>query len=373
MSPAPPPPRLRRARALIALLLVGGLITACGQADGPPVDDASPSTSHLPPTLLTHKPKPTLPPIEVPTTTTPPPSRVPPRSPDDSETGSNQYAVGLTTLEFTDSTRPSAARGTDPAKSARTFVLTIRYPASGPTTAAEGQLDPARTAGPFPLVMFVHGFNSSAARYDQLLHSLSAAGYVVVAPDFPLTSSAFNGPAVEDDVVNQAGDVKFLISKMLTANDQAGVLQHLIASDKIAVAGHSDGGITAAATAYNSCCTDKRVKAVIVASGEESLFPDTWFTDASGPPFLGMHADTDEVTPYAKGQALYAAATRPKYFVTIVGANHAGPFTDGPQAPAAARLMAEFLDGQLKQDAGALTTLSNDANQAPFKLESDAS
>ena len=70
-----------------------------------------------------------------------------------------------------------------------------------------------------------------------------------------------------------------------------------------------------------------------------------------------MHSDTDEVTPYEKGRAVYDGAPAPKYFVTIVGANHDDPFTDGPEAPAAGRLMAEFLDGQLKADPTALAAL----------------
>ncbi len=277
-------------------------------------------------------------------------------------------------MAFTDSTRPTAARGSNPGRETRALVTTIRYPAEGSAGAAEGKLDPARSSGPFPMVVFVHGFNTSAARYDQLLHQMAAAGYVVVAPDFPLTSSALPGPAVEADVANQPADVKFVISKLLTENDQPGEMHGLITKDKIAVVGHSDGGNTAAATAYNACCIDTRVKAAVMLAAEEKLFPDTWF-QAPSPgqstvPFLGMHSDKDEVTPYDNGKELYSGARNPKYFVTIVNGNHADPFTGGAEAPAAGRIIVGFLDGYLRSDSSVLARMKSDANQPPFKLES---
>ena len=248
----------------------------------------------------------------------------------------------------------------------------MRFPAGGPTSVPEGDLDPDQTGGPFPLVVFAHDVDRSAARYDQLLHGLAAAGYVVAAPDFPLTSSAFDGPAVDQDVLNQPGDLKFLISKLLTANDQPGVLQNLI-SDRIAVAGHADGGLTAPAAGYNSCCTDSRVKAVVGLSTAKARFPDTWFTAPTGPAYLGVHGDKDGVVPIDAGQSLFRAAPRPRYFVTVAGGDHESLYTDGAEAPAVARLMAEFFDAELKHDPAGSATLLDDANQAPFSVESASS
>ena len=162
----------------------------------------------------------------------------------------------------------------------------------------------------------------------------------------------------------------FLISKLLTANDQPGPLQNVIADDKIAVAGHADGGLTAAAAAYNSCCTDDRVQAVVGLATATALFPATWFTAPNGPAYLGIHGDKDETTPIDQGQALYASAPQPKYFVTLQGGDHRDPFTDGAEAPAVARLMAEFLDAQLKKDPAGASGLADDGNTPPFALQS---
>src|SRR5262249_10911836 len=158
-----------------------------------------------------------------------------------------------------------------------------------------------------------------------------------------------DGPTDEQDVVNQPGDVKFLISKLLTANDQPGALQNMISSSEIAVAGHADGGLTAAAAAYNACCIDTRVKAVIALSTAKALFPDPWFTAKNGPPYLGVHGDKDDVVPIDAGKELYGEAPRPRWFVTVAGGDHQAPYTDGPEAPSVARIMADFLDSRLKQ------------------------
>jgi predicted dienelactone hydrolase len=374
MSSPPQDPPSRRARARAALLLalvIGVLISACGQTDAPQTSADGPGDSHLSPTLLPRRARPTLAPLATPTTTTPPPSRVGEPDTADVSQANGEFAVGLTTLEFTDTTRPSAARGATPARNARSFVVTVRYPANGTPDTPEGALDPATSAGPFPLVVFAHDTNLSATRYEELLHGLSAAGYIVAAPDFPLTSSALDGPTDESDVVNQPGDVKFLISKLLTANDQPGTLQNLIAGGKIAVAGHADGGLTAAATAYNACCIDTRIKAVIALSTAEALFPDTWFTAKNGPPYLAVHGDKDDVVPIEAGQTLYGEAPRPRWFVTIAGGDHQAPYTDGPEAPAVARIMADFLDARLKADPAAEGRLSDDGNQSPFQVRSD--
>lgn len=355
----------RRTLALVAVMLVG--LSACGTPDAREAAPAAPSDGTAP-TLLPRKPRPTLPPVVAPTTTTPPPSRVPRDATIDAATASDRYAVGLTTLSFTDTTRATPARGSQAARDSRSLVTTVRYPAIGPPDATPSQLEPAKASGPYPLVVFVHGFNTSAARYDQLLTKIAAAGYVVVAPDFPLTSSALPGPAIEADVSNQPDDVKFVISRLLTVNDQPGPLQGLVVPDKIAVAGHSDGGNTAAATAYNTCCTDTRVKAAVILAGEKSFFPDTWFT-APGPPFLGIHSDNDEITPYQNGRSIYTDAGPPKYFVTVQGGNHQDPFMGGTQTPPATPLIIDFLDGYLRGDSAAVAKLRSDGNQAPFKLE----
>ena len=77
----------------------------------------------------------------------------------------------------------------------------------------------------------------------------------------------------------------------------------------VGVVGHSDGGVTAAAVAYNDAVADSRIGAAVVLSGAEIAYPGGWFTRQS-PPLLAIHGDADEVNPYWASEQLFADATR---------------------------------------------------------------
>ena len=124
----------------------------------------------------------------------------------------------------------------------RTMTVTIKYPSAG---------------GPYPLVVFAHGYAVSAADYTTLTDELARSGFVVVAPDFPLSSTASTSSPVRDYEA-QAADISFVIDQV-TNPDALPEIAARIDPNEIAVAGHSDGGITAAAVAYNSNVADPRV------------------------------------------------------------------------------------------------------------------
>lgn len=72
------------------------------------------------------------------------------------------------------------------------------------------------------------------------------------------------------------------------------------------------------------------------------------YVSAGDPPFLIMHGDADGTVPHHQSVLLYdalAAAGVPVRFVTLAGAGHG---TGGFGAPAAAELVASFLDHRLK-------------------------
>src|SRR5947209_7537413 len=123
------------------------------------------------------------------------------------------------------------------------LVDTSRRAGSGPRVLTTSVWYPAAPGGPFPLVVFAHGYNVTPAPYAGLLQSWARAGYVVAAPTFPLTNPGAPGGPNEDDVVNQPADVRFVIDRLLAADAQPGPLAGLINPQRIGVAGHSDGGI----------------------------------------------------------------------------------------------------------------------------------
>jgi predicted dienelactone hydrolase len=95
----------------------------------------------------------------------------------------SSFAVGLRVVTFTDTTRtlqlPEGRSGP------RTLVTYVRYPAVGPASITDAaNAAPDRRDGPFPLVVFGHGFAVTPDLYKRLLQAWARAGYVVAAPLF---------------------------------------------------------------------------------------------------------------------------------------------------------------------------------------------
>jgi alpha-beta hydrolase superfamily lysophospholipase len=258
------------------------------------------------------------------------------------------YPVTSTQVTFVDTTRSTQARGGQPAHRGRTLVTTIVAPSS-----------PA--VGPFPLVLFAHGYDQSVTTYQDLIRTVAAGGYVVAAPEFPLTSTAYPGSPNRADVLNQPADLSFLITEIRGAAAAPGPIHGLVAAGKVGVMGHSDGAVTAAALAFNACCADPRVGGAVILSGAESEFRDSWFSVHS-PPLLVVHGDADTVNPLPSGQRLFAGSTGQAFLVTVAGGTHLGPFTQDPVRTLVARTVIDFLDAELRQDRGGLGRLSTDAN-----------
>ena len=270
------------------------------------------------------------------------------------------YAVGVTHVTYTDTSRPTEARGDVPASSSRTIAVTIRYPVMGVAGSSE-VADTVADVGAYPLVVFAHGYDVSAETYAAMEHQLAEAGFIVAAPDFPMTSSAISGAADESDVSNQATDVSFVITQLRDTTSVPAVLAGSIAPGPVGVVGHSDGGVTAAAVAYNSTVADPRIGAAVILSGAEARYDGTWFTTQS-PALLAIHGTADEVNPIGSSEQLYDDATGSKMLVTVQGGSHLGPFTTDAVEPTVAALVDDFLHAHLDGDAAAAARLPADSN-----------
>jgi fermentation-respiration switch protein FrsA (DUF1100 family) len=274
--------------------------------------------------------------------------------------GTGPYAVGFHEYVFVDASRPTPANGDVPGKSTRTLLTRVYYPAEGPIADAETRdAPPLTTDGPFPLIVFSHGLGAVAEVYRDLLHSWAQAGYVVAAPNFPLSNARAEGGPVAADYVNQPGDVSFVIDRMLELGATGGELAGSIAGDRIGTAGQSLGGFTTLGVAFNTCCLDPRIRAAIPMSAAAPEFPGVYFVGIHTP-MLAVHGDIDDTVPYAKGLEYYALANRPKAFVTIVGGDHIIPFVAGPNRPETAPVRQStlaFFDLYLKQQSDARARL----------------
>ena len=277
------------------------------------------------------------------------------------------FTIATMHQTFVDPTRSTPARGGSPAASSRTIATTIYYP----TMAAPSAGDPTPPAAPgaFPLVVFAHGYAIDAAAYAPLLADLAAGGFVVAAPDFPGTSTAYPGGANRHDALEQPADISFVITSMINLSTAPGPLFGSVNPAAVGDSGQSDGGVTAAAAAYNTCCIDPRIKASAILTGGAFGFDGQWFPPGT-PPVLFIHATADEVNPYGASTSMFAQAQSPKYLFTIEGGSHLEVYVDPPWEEHVANTMVAFFDLYLKGDQAAADRLAHEGNQPGYTLQS---
>src|SRR5262249_61512946 len=131
-----------------------------------------------------------------------------------------------------DTSRSTDATASTPAQPKRVLATTITYPVG--------------VKHPVPLVVLAHGDNGHPNKFSRLIGAWAAAGYVVAAPAFPLTSNMAPGGGTPGDVRNQPTDVSFVIDEILKMGQprSGGPLAGLIDGRHIGVAGLSLGGAT---------------------------------------------------------------------------------------------------------------------------------
>jgi dienelactone hydrolase len=249
-------------------------------------------------------------------------------------------AVTFVTRTFVDSARVTPAHGGAPELPSRTLPTTIAVP-DGP--------------GPFPLIMFSHGFGSSGQDYADLLRAIASAGYVVAAPDFPVTSEGVpGGPERGVDAPDaQPADVRFVIDQLL-----ADPLAVRIDPRRIGAAGHSMGAGITMGVAFNTCCRDERIGAgVLMAVDPPTLYHGDYFVPPAAP-VLVIHGDRDESLPYAGGRRAYETAGPPKFFLTVLGGDHSSAASNVVMAATV-----DFFDTYLKKRPDGLKRLKADADR----------
>jgi dienelactone hydrolase len=258
-------------------------------------------------------------------------------------------AVEVAAETFVDTSRPTPAGSETPARPERTIVTRIAHPTTG---------------GPYPLVVLSHGLTGHPDEYAETVQVWASGGFVVAAPEFPLTNRQVPGAwANGADVADQPGDVSFVIDEVLAANgDPSDPLHGLVDPEAIGVVGHSLGGATTWAVSFNSATRDERIDSAVVFAGLTLDMAGGEFELDSGLPLLVMHGDADDV-PVELGLTPYEQAAAPKWFVTLLGAEHVPAFTDAesPHDELVTRTVLDFWHGTLDGDADALERVTDDA------------
>jgi dienelactone hydrolase len=249
--------------------------------------------------------------------------------------GSTAAPVRVRVLRLVDRSRRAQFR--DGTSAARVLVTDVRYPGRG--------------HGPFPLIVFGHGFALATTIYARLLDTWAQSGYVVAAPAFPVERPNAPGGPDQRDLVNEPRDISFVISRLLAP---ASPLHALIDPKKIAVAGHSDGAVAALAAAYDRRFRDARVDAAVVLSGAT---PSGFVRPlADSPPLLAVQGTRDTINAPTVTADYYRLMRRPKFLLWLLGAPHLAPYTTGDRwAAVVERVTTTFLDYYLR--GGALRSL----------------
>jgi pimeloyl-ACP methyl ester carboxylesterase len=129
----------------------------------------------------------------------------------------------------------------------------------------------------------------------------------------------------------------------------------LINPSEIAVAGHSDGGSTALAVAYNSRYLDHRVRAAMILSGAEIPGLHGYAFRGPGPALLAAQGTADRSNFPASTYRYFRTAPQPKFLLSLLGATHGPPYTnEQPQLGIVERETVAFLDRYLKRLPGAV-------------------
>ena len=242
--------------------------------------------------------------------------------------------VGVTTMVFEDTSRPTMPNGSYAGASSRTLVTEIWYPTDAGTAAAGQETrdaPSARGGRPFPLIIYSHGFMSMRTGGAYLARQLASYGYVVAAPDFPLTNIHAPGGANVLDLAQQPGDVHFLIDRLLAlSGDAHSPLAGGIDPHRIGLTGLSLGGTTTFLAAFRPTLRDPRVRAAAPMAGGTCFFGPSFYGTRSVP-LLIVHGDLDAIVPYPQNAVFaFDEANRPKYLATLVGGSHTG-FADGTE------------------------------------------
>jgi dienelactone hydrolase len=261
------------------------------------------------------------------TTSVPPPTAapttVPPARP--------PFAITEVTVPLVDASRPTVSHG-------RTISAARSLPTEVWVPAAPGRR---------PLIVFAPGFDVGPDAYGTLLATWAAHGYVVAAPEFPLTDPAIAGANLDEaDINNQPADVRFVTDALVAASSPVAAR---VDPGRVAMAGHSDGAETALAAAVTPAPAGQpRFRALVAMSAQQVSVAGA----TANPPLLVTQGDADTINPPSYGYQVWQAATSPKYLLVLHGGGHLPPLQAGSVwLPGVEAVTLAFLDAYLAGDA----------------------
>ena len=289
-----------------------------------------------------------------------------------------KYQIGTTTLVLVDNSRKEiySSNPNDPRK----FMVQIWYPArvttssirapwmAGARIVAPAMADylglphfvldqlalvktnsyinaaPDGSGGPYPVLLFSHGWNGFRAQNTDQIQELVSHGYVVASIEytyadrvsvFPDGQVILNNPKIlpkgaPDDLYRAAaqlllnqwtGDLAYTLDQLtsLNANDPAGIFTGLLDLSRVGVFGHSTGG----GATVQFCVEDPRCKAGFAMDAWMTPVSDQVLDSGTSSPMMFLFSETFPTqTNWQLFDRLAANLSGPVTVATIKGTSH---------------------------------------------------
>ena len=236
------------------------------------------------------------------------------------------YAPATQDFTLVDSSRTTAAHNGNPETAGRVLATSVWYPAQDRPFEwlRPGPRPLARDACPAPLVIYSHGFMSFRENGAYLASYLASHGYIVAAANFPLTRFGTAGGPQFTDVINQPGDVSFLIDSLLADRDSPeNRFAKCIDPERIGAIGLSLGGLTTTLLAFHPEFRDPRIQAAVSIAGPLALLGKEFFSNSSTP-FMIIASDIDAMVDYQENALQLREWIPAATLVTVHGGSHTG-------------------------------------------------
>ncbi len=229
------------------------------------------------------------------------------------------YAVGEMRWTLVDESRVTRANGEFPELPSRTLETLVWYPA---TEAGE---DVPAAEGPFPILVWSHGFSSTNTEASWLAPHLASRGYIVAAPRFPLTNLNTDGGPNVADVVEQPADWSFVLDAVIAAGDDASSpLSAAVDGERVMAGGLSLGGMTTLLVTYHATLRDPRVDAAVALAPAAAGFTEVFY-ETTDTPLLIIFGDSDAILSYEQhATPMLDRVQSPFGLVTFTDGTHTG-------------------------------------------------
>jgi alpha-beta hydrolase superfamily lysophospholipase len=237
--------------------------------------------------------------------------------------GARTVTIGRLTVEIWYPAMPGSDAGGTPIRydirqalnpSQRTLIPDADNPWQTCDCVRDLPLDAAH--GPYPVVVFVHG--TAAFRHQSVSQTQhwASRGFIVVAADHPgLMLGDFLAMACPDDpsgAQDLSGDIDAMLTALAAPAGELAFLAGKVATDRVAVVGHSAGGSAAAGA------TGKPGVRVIASLAGGAMAADA----AALETVLFMGGTNDNVVQMSRVTSAWNGSATPRHLVGIGGAGH---------------------------------------------------